>query len=244
MRKSSRLTIAVVLLFLVSGNAGFGQSKSDRSLDSLNTRIDSLTRQLSKIEWERQLSKQAISILEKTNEQLGLWWNPYGVLIGILGILFAVLAIAATVILFRQSREYRSILAESVANYESIINKFIEEKRIEIDSKIKEAEKELAGTTDKRKELENSLAVLKTTKDILDAQLARGSVTIPGYVGLSGYSGYQGTPRTRVEKTIKCSKCEHEFTFSRSIPGVLLDIANFTMPARCPKCNFENTVSF
>ena len=35
-----------------------------------------------------------LQILEKTNAQLSLWWNPYGVLIAAVGILIAVLAIA------------------------------------------------------------------------------------------------------------------------------------------------------
>ena len=45
-----------------------------------------------------------INILEKTNQQLNLWYNPYGIAIAILAIFFAILALAAAFIIYRQGR--------------------------------------------------------------------------------------------------------------------------------------------
>ncbi len=59
-----------------------------------------------------------ISLLEKTNQQLSLWSNPYGVMVAVLSFLVAFLAVAAAVILYRQSREYRDLYQEALKNYE------------------------------------------------------------------------------------------------------------------------------
>ncbi len=41
------------------------------------------------------------SIIEKTNQQLGLWFNPYGLMIGILAVLVAIIAIGVGIALWR-----------------------------------------------------------------------------------------------------------------------------------------------
>ncbi len=53
------------------------------------------------------MEEQYIQILEKTNQQLGLWTNPYGIMIGVLAILFTILTIVAAVIIYRQSKDYQ-----------------------------------------------------------------------------------------------------------------------------------------
>lgn len=56
------------------------------------------------------VNQHYLGILEKTNEQLSLWFNPYGVLIGVLGILFTVLAAVAAIIIFKQSKENKDLV--------------------------------------------------------------------------------------------------------------------------------------
>ena len=67
-----------------------------------------------------------VEILEKTNQQLGLWTNPYGLAVGVLTILVALLALAATLLamfyLARQRRDYRKIAKEA-------FEKFIDEQK-------------------------------------------------------------------------------------------------------------------
>ena len=52
-------------------------------------------------------TQQYIDILEKTNQQLSLWFNPYSLMINVLGILIAVLAVVFAFILWRQGKEYK-----------------------------------------------------------------------------------------------------------------------------------------
>lgn len=58
-----------------------------------------------------QATQHYIDILEKTNSQLSLWWNPYGVFIGALGVLFAIAAIIGSLIVVNIIRTYRRELA-------------------------------------------------------------------------------------------------------------------------------------
>ncbi|OHB18515.1 MAG: hypothetical protein A2854_00075 [Parcubacteria group bacterium RIFCSPHIGHO2_01_FULL_56_18] len=69
-----------------------------------------------------------IELLEKTNQQLSLWYNPYGFLVGILTLLITLLAILFTYILWRQGAEYKK-------TFES----FLDERRRFIESEIKKS---------------------------------------------------------------------------------------------------------
>lgn len=52
------------------------------------------------------------NILEKTNNQLSLWWNPYAVMIGILTILIAFITIGFSVYFWLNSREQKKDMKE------------------------------------------------------------------------------------------------------------------------------------
>lgn len=67
-----------------------------------------------------------IEILEKTNEQLSFWYLPYELGIGFLTLAIAVLTIAFTVILWRQSSDYNKKLKD-----------LLEQKKKQFDDSIK-----------------------------------------------------------------------------------------------------------
>jgi len=68
-------------------------------------------------------SNQAyIDILEKTNQQLSLWANPYSLMILVLTILIAFMAIALSFIIWKQGQDYKKALAESLKKQESHMN--------------------------------------------------------------------------------------------------------------------------
>jgi hypothetical protein len=82
--------------------------------------------------------------------QLSLWWTALGIAVGVLAILFTVGTIAVTFMLFRQSREYReqadktmvgyeAMLQASIANYQGILNGFVEEKTREVQERLEVA---------------------------------------------------------------------------------------------------------
>lgn len=134
-----------------------------------------------------------IAMLEKTNAQLSLWWNPYGVMIGALGVLFALGAIVVTFLLFRQSREYRKILDDSmaqhrkelddsVAQYREVLNTLLEERLREMQTKndaaIQTAQQQLlsAGDTEKQR-LKTVIADLEKEKRELAVAVGRALAT-------------------------------------------------------------------
>lgn len=103
--------------------------------DSIQKRVvilsDSIARAIVDSSIRRQ-TKDYIDILERTNNQLSLWWNPYGVMVGVLGVLFSIGAIGGTVILFRQSREHKEVIRASIDEYSELLDKFVTEKTNEL----------------------------------------------------------------------------------------------------------------
>jgi len=68
-------------------------------------------------------------ILEKTNEQLSLWWNPYMLIIGILAIFFTLMTIIATIIIFTQSRGSKQLIKDSMISHKTALDNLISEKQ-------------------------------------------------------------------------------------------------------------------
>ena len=63
---------------------------------------DSLDMALQEISRLQAAESQSLEILEKTNQQLSLWWNPYGFVVAIFGFLFwGMMAIAAVMVIRR-----------------------------------------------------------------------------------------------------------------------------------------------
>jgi hypothetical protein len=60
-------------------------------------------------------------------------WNPLGVMIAALGLLFAVGAIVSGVVLFRQSSEYRGLLQAAVEENRRVVHAYLEEKSEQVE---------------------------------------------------------------------------------------------------------------
>ena len=67
-----------------------------------------------------------LTALEKTNQQLGLWTNPYGIMIGVLAVLFTILTIIAAVIIYRQSKDYKERIQKAFDSWEFLHFLFID----------------------------------------------------------------------------------------------------------------------
>jgi DNA-directed RNA polymerase subunit RPC12/RpoP len=241
----------LVLSFFCSLNAQSHSqlSKVDSSFATNKVEIDSLLRVLNDIVGSQAHSKEYDQLLEKTNNQLSLWWNPYGVFIAFIGVLFAVLAIGVTFALYRQSRDYRSLLQSSITNYQAIINKFIEEKGYELDKKIKEAESNAAAATDEQKKvIEQELEHLRSQKELISQQTLYGVpyLTFPsGSVppcSLTGISFASPAPFTIHERTVHCSNCKKEFSAKKAISGLFFSSA--ATKVECPHCHHINQLIF
>lgn len=81
------------------------------------------------------------SILEKTNDQLSLWYNPYGISVGILTILIAVGAVVVSIILWRNSRDQRKLVLDSITEMEKNAKERMEESKVEFQNLIDEEQK-------------------------------------------------------------------------------------------------------
>lgn len=117
-------------------------------------------------------------ILEKTNNQLSLWMNPYGILVTILGVLFAILTIVATFVIFRQSKEYKGLIQKSLTEHKVALDKLIIEKSEQLknleetlDKLILEYKTKLDNTDEKQKNLiELFINKLEEQKILIDGK--------------------------------------------------------------------------
>jgi len=135
-----------------------------------------------------------ISFLEKTNQQLNLWSNPYGFLVSILSFLVAFLAITATIFLYRQNKEYKGLYKKAIKNYESALQKNLEkigsEAEIKIQLFIDEKNKEMENLSgDAQKQAKELIDDLKKEKDSIGSMVQLSSIKNTQYQPLS-FSDY------------------------------------------------------
>ena len=125
------------------------------------------------------IAKNYQQILEKTNTQLSLWWNPYGIFVAMLGVLFALLAIIAVFLIFRQSNEYKTLINKSLDDHKNALDKLITEKnnqlendKTRLDSLIMEYEEKLKTSgTESKKEINEFISKLKEQKEFIDTEI-------------------------------------------------------------------------
>ena len=195
------------------------------------------------------VQQQYLDILEKTNQQLSLWWNPYGVMIGALGVLFAVLAIVAAVLLFRQSREFRVLLDTTVNEYRQILDGFISDKNAQIDlmkeqvsTELGEAKTALASATGE--EQKRIAAVIDKLEKQQEALKPQPVPKFPPNLILSSIAKTI-TPNTVLSDwwaggttTVPCSNCGSVVSV---IPLATLS-GKTIRKGRCPQCNTVNNM--
>lgn len=161
--------------------------------------------------------KEYIDILEKTNQQLSLWHNPYWIMIWALWVLFTVLALFSTIIIYRQWKEYKDKLENDREEYKNKINILLEEYKNKIDKREKESieienkvselitqyENNLKTSTNEQKEnIQKAIDDLKIQKISLETN--RDSV----YVTPELINNYSSTSAYIFWKSYhKCSKC-------------------------------------
>ena len=199
------------------------------------------------------IQEKYIDVLEKTNQQLSLYWNPYNTILTILTALFAIFTIIFGLILYFQSKEYRKKLAEDKRRYEQKIDEFLKQhqqytKKLidERNAKLKQIEANLSKTISeyekklktllktpkqqkhKIEEIEKSIEKFKTEKELLKSQIEPISVT-PDYNYPSAISTLGGSNFHR------CSQCGFGFKikgYDRITAMATIGTATVT----CPKC--------
>jgi hypothetical protein len=178
-----------------------------------------------------------INFLEKVNQQLSLYWNPYNTIMTILTALFAIFTIVFGVLIFFQSREYKQRLIKSKKEYQEKIDNLFEEikknNEKSFDSWILKKEEEIKkiskGTKipkGKIQEMEKLIDELKREKELLKSPIT----VVPDYNNLGSMSAiFSG------EKLHSCSHCKYTFKvrdYGFSSGGIALGGSTVT----CPKC--------
>ena len=245
MKTCSLFGSIVLALILVPPATAYPQSLSvptratDPALSIQRAEIDSLRAQIAML--QRGQTQEYISTLENTNQQLSLWFNPYGILIGSLAVLFALLAIVATVLIYRQSKDYKEKLDTFVKGYQDIFDKLIKEwqaRRDGIDKQIQDYQTQLAKTTGQQKKtIEDAIEKLKAQKDSVSSQIATTVAAMPSSGAIASLLGYP------TKQHHKCSQCGWGFmvdppyqssygTSYQGLTGLTMTSATVT----CPKC--------
>jgi DNA repair exonuclease SbcCD ATPase subunit len=196
------------------------------------------------------------SIVEKTNQQLSLWYNPYGIIIASLTALITVGAIVATILIYRSSTEYKKQIKnfiseqdklstnrmekfdkswkereEKASRYETALNKLIDQYKDKLEKIGSENKDELQKIQETIDELNKSKASL-------------GAYALPMAVFDTASDG------ARVD-TIKCFGCGNFFQYK----SYNLSLTNYSSASdrmfatvsdkkmvECPKCGHKNYV--
>jgi hypothetical protein len=185
-------------------------------------------------------------ILEKTNSQLSLWWNPYGVLIAFLGVLFTALTIIAAIVIYRQSREHKELIKESIIKHENVLGKMITERNQQLkiiesnlDNTINEYREKLKSATEENKqEIKKLIQTLEAQKESIDSQIQSTYVNPQDHSPVSlGMAVYGITPPPH-----RCSSCGYGYIVK---PGAIYpSFSNRSRSITCPKCgNVESYTS-
>lgn len=171
------------------------------------------------------------SILEKTNNQLGLWLSLSNLAVGILSVIIAIVAILVGYALWKNSNEQKKqfkefletqekISKENITRLEESLKKVREESEKKLEILINEQQKKLSSATvENKKEIQKAIDDLKKEKATVGISL--GSIAgyqpvFPSYstVGPTGYSiPFVGTTTTSQlgpsvsMSTSVCSRC-------------------------------------
>lgn len=185
-----------------------------------------------------------VQILEKTNQQLSMAHNPYGIMVGILTILIAIVSIATAVVLFRQGRDYQSRLEKDRAEQKKKFDDFLETQMKIIKERNKTAKK-LNEKVDLiideyKKQLEESSVSQKEeiqrAIDKLEAEKLSINAFEPTTVTPNQFSTTASI--LGLQKTCTCTNCGFGFYVDTSSNNYL----TMGTTATCPKCGSVNMV--
>ena len=173
----------------------------------------------------QKLTENYISILEKTNQQIGLWSNPYSMIIAVLSTLFliitifiALMAIVVAYLIWKNSKDQRDYAKNFFAKQEKIIqqsNKRINAYEAKLDALIIQYDKQLKSASQKNKaEIQKAIDELKKEKATIGAYIspgiAFGGTASSGATGPTGHGGGGGgaSGDAGVLRRIVCPYCD------------------------------------
>jgi hypothetical protein len=169
----------LIFLLLIPINAISQKKDNDNLVDNSIVKIHKDTIFVVSQEPYKKIAENYQEILEKTNNQLSLWWNPYSVFVTSLGVLFAIFAVITAIVVFRQSKEHKDLIKKSLEDHKIALDKLIIEKNEQfnnyeanLEKSIKEYKEQLATVSKKDKiQIEQFISKLEAQKAIIDIPL-------------------------------------------------------------------------
>ena len=181
------------------------------------------------------------TIVEKTNNQLGLWSNPYGLSIGILTALIAIGAVIVSILLWKNSKDQKDLFKSKMDEQEKLLRENIEDQRKEYDALIEEYKQKLSSAVDGSKKdiLEKILMDLKREK----ASIGLSGISMSGVTGPIGSvplaSSFVTGAAFGITKSIFCINCGREFKYFDNAL-VYRSAAISTRQVHCSFCGAAN----
>lgn len=226
------ITTLCVLILLPSLNSSQINSQLNNQKKN-QTFVDSLNYQNKALQNELIASKKMIELMEKTNNQMNLWYNPYAVIIGSLSLLFTIAAIVFAFIIYRQSKEYKDQIKSLINSYQTALKNLVEdwESKIEkIDEQIEDYKTKMISASDEqKKEFEKEIDKLKKERDNATIPLRPGFLPtqVSGSYNFPGMAGYH---------FVNCKNCGNTF----SVPTYLLGLEKTFIS--CPNCSSKDLI--
>lgn len=111
-----------------------------------------------------------IAILERGIQASSLTASWVGVAVGVLGVLFAAMAIATAFVLYRQTKEFHARAEQMVEQYRTIVDKVAEDARVMLSATNEDIKLQVASVT---AELERTGVEQEATRKALEDRLKR-----------------------------------------------------------------------
>lgn len=243
--KNLRKIILCLILLTVSCSYVLAAEPSPEQItkDNLSDKISNLELRLNTIE-SKSADNIYKNILEKTNQQLSLWFNPYALIVAILGIFFAILAIVAAVAIYRQSRDYKRKLKIDSDKYQEQFDKFLESQKkcgeeiakktdnliARTEENIEEYKKKLASATKEQKE-----EIQKVIDDLNNQKISIESIALSASapVVVAPSTDDLGSYLLGDKHFHRCSKCSFGFKIKNEPKA---RVFSFQKYVTCPSC--------
>lgn len=245
-----RLSIIQLLLLLAVGPFVYADTLdvASPSLQKLNTPLA----QSASESWQ----SEYIELLERTNQQISYWYNPYNTMIMLLTALITIGAIVATVLLYRQSKDFReqrdSLFTQLKEKQDQALKEYkqkhsvfwdeLKEKNESIADELKKRaeayEQEIEKTGSEAGQAKEDLKSLKSELDKSHEEWLKSKNFIEGAASASGSMVTVDSSLVYGSQAVhNCSKCGFGFLISIDPP---FTITEKSYP-KCPKCGNIDT---
>lgn len=176
-------------------------------------------------------------ILGKTNQQLSLWSNPYGIAMGILSLLVGLLAIGVGIALWKNSKDQKELVERFFSDQEKIIqerNAGMKKVQGGYEKLIKAYEDRLEkATSSNKKELQKAIDDIRKEMIGVGSKIGPATTWSPtiGFSNQGPYSftGFSSTGNAAVLPLwTLCPNCHRSFTGNSSFSTTVVN--------KCPYC--------